>query len=117
MGYLPDKQIDVEGRALDSLVVEQILNDKAIMEQEHRLLRVKYKNPNASKAELAQVAGLKYHYEVTRIFDRVRTKLADYINWLRSYVCYCTINHSHIPYMLPSIAFSPIFKHWRKKRN
>ncbi|MCH6264617.1 hypothetical protein [Neobacillus citreus] len=78
--YLPDKQTDVEGRTLDSLLVTQILNDETLTERERRLLRAKYENPDASKAELAQAVVLKHHYEVTRILDKVRTKLAAYNN-------------------------------------
>ncbi|MBT2697238.1 hypothetical protein J7E79_07415 [Bacillus sp. ISL-40] len=76
--YLPDKQTDVEGRALDSIVVTQILNDAALTEQERQLLRAKYESPDASKAELAQAVGLKHHYEVTRIFGSINKKLASY---------------------------------------
>jgi hypothetical protein len=78
--YLPDKQIDVEGDTLNRLVVTQILNDKTLTEQERRLLRAKYENPNATNTELAREAGLKHHYDVTRIFEKVRAKLAAYNN-------------------------------------
>jgi hypothetical protein len=58
--------------------VKQILNDVALTEQERSLLQAKYVNPDLSKAEVAKAAGFNHHQEVTRIFDKVRTKLAVY---------------------------------------
>jgi hypothetical protein len=78
--YLADTKVNVEEETINSLVVTQIFNDKTLTEQERRLLRTKYENPNLTKAELARAAGLKHHYEVTRIFDKVKTKLAAYNN-------------------------------------
>jgi hypothetical protein len=76
--YIADTQTDVESSAIDSLLVTQIFNDAALTEQERRLLQAKYVNPDLSKAEVAKAAGLNHHQEVTRIFDKVRVKLAAY---------------------------------------
>lgn len=76
--YLPDKKTDVEGDTINKFLVAQILNDAELTEQERTLLRAKYENPNAANSELARAAGIKHPYEVTRIFNKVRVKLAAY---------------------------------------
>jgi hypothetical protein len=74
--YLPDAQVDVEGSALNSILVTRMLTVSSLTKQERELLRVKFHNPDLSKVELARAIGLKHHQEVTRLFKRLKIKLA-----------------------------------------
>ncbi|GAM12110.1 hypothetical protein [Mesobacillus selenatarsenatis] len=78
--YIPDTQTDVEGSSVNSLLVAQILAVPTLTEQERKLLRTKYDNPDLSKVELSSALGLKHHQEVTRLFKRLKIKLAAFDN-------------------------------------
>ncbi|MGD7021505.1 hypothetical protein ACQCVK_02870 [Rossellomorea vietnamensis] len=76
--YIADPETDIEGDTINGLLAAQILNDTALTDRERSLLIAKYENPDLSKAELAGIAGLKHHQEVSRLFVKVQKKLASY---------------------------------------
>ncbi|MCY8938085.1 hypothetical protein [Peribacillus frigoritolerans] len=73
--YLPDKRVDIENDVLNRDLIERVLTDESLTEQERGLLQVIYDNPDSSNRDIAILAGLNHHHQVTRSLTKIKGKL------------------------------------------
>lgn len=73
---IQDYSIDVEQEVINNDTVNKILNDSSLTVEEKRLLQVIHSNPDSSNRDIALLAGLKHHTEVTRSLEKIKSKFS-----------------------------------------